>query len=93
MAKHLRNNISKFLDTFSDDRSEIQTLPEFLAQLAIAKWPRGRDKAIENLNPILFIVISTVMGWTQYVIECAETVCIFFISKIFFFLRKKKILI
>lgn len=75
MAKHLRNNISKFLDVGSDDKSEIQTLPDFLAQLAIAKWPRGRDKAIENLNPILYIVISTVIGWIQYVTECVEKVC------------------
>lgn len=79
MIENLSDNISTFIDTSSDNFSEIETLPNFLAQLAVAKWPRGRDKAIENLNPILYTVINTVMGWIQYITESTEKVFIFFL--------------
>lgn len=65
MANCIKQIVSDFLNNPSD--SNTKALPIFLAQLAVARWPRDRSRAIEDSNAILYTVINTILGWTQFV--------------------------
>lgn len=65
MSTCIKEAVSDFLMSSSD--LHLKTLPEFLAHLAVARWPRGYNRAIEDSNIILYTVINTIMGWTQFV--------------------------
>ena len=38
-----------------------------MAQIIVAKWPRKHNKAIESSNRLLFAVVSTVIGWINFI--------------------------
>lgn len=61
MAETLKNEVANFLQTPTSN------LPEFLAHLSVARWPRGKNRAVEDSNPILYTVINTIMGWAQFI--------------------------
>lgn len=67
MSNCIEEAVSEFLMNSNSRDSHLKTLPEFLAHLAVARWPRGSNRAIEDSNVILYTVINTIMGWTQFV--------------------------
>lgn len=83
MSECLKRWTSKFLSFTEEEAMAVNVLPEYFAQLATARWPRGRDKSIESLNPILYTVISTVMGWMNFINECVDEVICFKLIFIF----------
>ena len=58
-----------FLKTNASHSSEgkFSAVPDFMAQIIVAKWPRKHNKAIESSNRLLFAVVSTVIGWINFI--------------------------
>lgn len=46
----------------------IQGLPELVAHLLIANWPREHARCDLESNDILFCIISSIKGWLETII-------------------------
>jgi len=50
-------------DYVFDTESKFDALPEFLANLLVANYPRPHHRAIDSSNVILYTICSAVKGW------------------------------
>jgi len=72
MSESLEKFIIQFVSNLGEgEEDSAHTVPEFLAQLLVARWPRKYKKAIESCNQILFTISNTILGWVQCVNESA----------------------
>lgn len=52
-----------------------QAFPELIGNVLAWKWPPGKGKAIESVNPILYLALNVLMSWTN-VMEWYFKVCL-----------------
>lgn len=58
-------------DNNNSEQRRLATVPDFLAHLLVARWPRRQARAIESSNRLLFAVQSAALGWTQFLGEAS----------------------
>lgn len=61
--------------------SEKQTIPELFGYIIAAKWPPGKSKAIENVNPVLYVGLNVVMSWIEIMRSYGEVKSVDFLNR------------
>ncbi|CAD5224873.1 unnamed protein product [Bursaphelenchus okinawaensis] len=51
----------------TDEDSDKQQVPELMGNVVAWKWPPGKAKAIESVNPILYVGINVVTSWANVI--------------------------
>lgn len=48
---------------FLNGEIDKQSIPELFGHIIAAKWPPGKGKALESVNPVLFVGLNIVLSW------------------------------
>ncbi|PAV90889.1 hypothetical protein WR25_15795 [Diploscapter pachys] len=48
---------------------DTRAIPEFIGSIICGNWPKDLNKAVNSINPVLFITMSIVKGWILVINE------------------------
>ncbi|KAI6237095.1 hypothetical protein M3Y95_00229000 [Aphelenchoides besseyi] len=52
-------------DYFSSGDQTNQNVPELFGHIVASRWPPGKGKAMESVNPVLYVVHSLICSWVD----------------------------
>jgi len=50
-----------------------QSVPELFGHVVAARWPSGKGKALESVNPVLYVVMGVVLSWVRIMSEYGKS--------------------
>jgi hypothetical protein len=56
----------------NNDQDNNGSVPELFGHIVAAKWPPGKGKALENVNPVLFVGMNVVLSWITIMKEYGQ---------------------